>query len=110
VSADYSERDGVLIVAPQKRLDTATTPAVEQEVMARIDAGTSKVVFDFSATEYISSAGLRVMVKAAKAVAKSGGGVAVTKANSHVKEVLKLSGFDALLKTAGSVDKAIAAL
>jgi anti-sigma B factor antagonist len=110
VSAEYSERDGVLIVAPQKRLDTATTPAVEQEVMARIDAGTSKVVFDFGNTEYISSAGLRVMVKAAKAVAKSGGGVAVTRTNTHVKEVLKLSGFEILLKSASSVDKAIAAL
>jgi anti-sigma B factor antagonist len=110
VSAEYSERDGVLIVAPQKRLDTATTPAVEQELMARIDAGTSKVVFDFGNTEYISSAGLRVMVKAAKAVAKLGGGVAVTRTNTHVKEVLKLSGFEILLKSASSVDKAIAAL
>ena len=67
-------------------------------------------MFDFGNTDYISSAGLRVILKAAKSVDKSGGGVAVCRANSHVKEVLDLSGFQMLLKVAKTVDKAIAAL
>lgn len=73
MTAEYSDKQGVLVVAPLERLDTTTTPAVEQEVMTRIDAGTANVGFDFGSTDYISSAGLRVMLKAAKAVAKSRG-------------------------------------
>ena len=110
MSVSFSEKDGVLIVEPLKRLDTGTSPEVEQAVFARIEAGASKIVFDFGNTDYISSAGLRVILKAAKSVDKSGGGVAVCRANSHVKEVLDLSGFQMLLKVAKTVDKAIAAL
>ncbi len=110
MSTEYKDKDGVLVVMPVERLDTSSAPAVEQEVMARIDAGTTKVVFDFERTSYVSSAGLRVLLKAAKTVVKHGGGVAVCRANSHIMEVLELSGFHVVIKVAKTVDKAIAAL
>lgn len=109
MAAKFSERDDVLIVEPPQRLDTATAPGVEKEVFERMEAGATKIVFDFNNTEYISSAGLRVMLKAAKSVGPNGG-VAVCRMNSHVKDVLKLSGFEMLLKVARSVDKAVATL
>ena len=110
MSTEYKDKDGVLIVMPIERLDTGTAPEVDREVMARIDAGATKVVFDFERTSYVSSAGLRVVLKAAKTVVKGGGGVAVCRANSHIMEVLELSGFHVLIKVARTVDQAIAAL
>ena len=110
MNAQYDERDGVLIVTPSERLDTGNAPAVEQEVMRRIEAGTSKIVFDFERTDYVSSAGLRVLLKVAKSLNRSGTGVAVCRTNSHIKEVLELSGFVKVFKVAKTVNKAIAAL
>lgn len=110
MSAEYQERSGTLIVMPAERLDTGTSPSIEQEVMSRVDAGTSKVVFDFGRTSYVSSAGLRVILKVAKAVDKRKGGVAICSANSHIKSVLELSGFQTVFKLEKTADKAIAAL
>jgi anti-anti-sigma factor len=110
VNAQYDERDGVLIVTPIERLDTGNAPAVELEVMRRIEAGASKIVFDFERTNYVSSAGLRVLLKAAKSLNRRDAGVAVCRANSHVREVLDLSGFGKVVKVAKTVSKAIAAL
>ncbi len=110
MTAEYREKGDVLIVIPSERLDTSSAPGVEQEVVSRIDAGTVKIVFDFERTKYVSSAGLRVVLKAAKAVGKKGGGVAVCRANSHVKEVFELSGFQMVVKMEKTLDKAMAVI
>lgn len=110
MTAEYTEKDGVLIVMPGSRLDTASAPSVEQQIMARIEAGASKIVFDFERTDYVSSAGLRVLLKAAKTLTKSGGGLVICRTNTHLKEVLELSGFHMVIKVAKTLDKAIAML
>ncbi|MBK5968492.1 hypothetical protein CCR91_06825 [Thiorhodovibrio winogradskyi] len=107
VTADYFDQEGVLVVQPGKRLDSTSSPEVDREVSARIEAGASRVVFDFQNTEYLSSAGLRVMMKAAKATGKSGGGVGLCGANAHVKQVVELCGMESLFKIAPSLDRAI---
>jgi anti-anti-sigma factor len=110
VSADYKEIDGALVVTPKERLDTTNAQTVEQEVMEKIDETTTKVVFDFKQTEYVSSSGLRILLKVAKTMRKNGGAVALCCANRHIKDVLELSGFKSFFVIAKNLHKAIAEL
>jgi len=54
-----SKIEGVFVVAPDGRLDTNTAPQAEKLLVDNISAGEKRVIFDFSKTDYISSAGLR---------------------------------------------------
>jgi anti-anti-sigma factor len=110
VAAEYSKQAEALVIKPGKRLDTTTSPEIDRELTARIEAGEVKVVFDFSETDYVSSAGLRVMMKAAKTAARLGGGVGLCNANAHVREVLELCGFMSLFKVGKNIDKTIGML
>ena len=85
--------NGVLTLAVGGRLDTNTSPELEAEVTTE---GVSEVVFDFAALEYISSAGLRVLMGAQKALAATGGKVRVVNPNAMVKGVLDITGFSAI--------------
>lgn len=107
MGADLFERDGVLVVQPGKRLDSTSSPEVDREVSSRIEAGASRVVFDFQNTDYLSSAGLRVMLKAARATGRNGGGVALCGTNPHVQKVIDLCGMESLFKVAPSLDRAV---
>lgn len=110
MAAEYLEQGDALIVKPGKRLDTTTSPEIDRQLTERIERGTTKIVFDFQGTDYVSSAGLRVMMKAAKATARVGGGAGVCNTNAHVREVLDLCGFLPLFKVGKNVDKTIAML
>jgi anti-sigma B factor antagonist len=81
--------NGVLTLAVGGRLDTNTSPELEAEVTTE---GVSEIVFDFAALEYISSAGLRVLMGAQKALAATGGKVRVVNPNAMVKGVLDITG------------------
>jgi len=107
VAAEFHKQADVLVVKLGKRLDTTTSPEIDREISARMEAGESKILFDFDGTDYLSSAGLRVMMKAAKAAAKQGGGVGICRTNTHVREILDLCGFLSLFKVGKTVDKTI---
>ena len=81
--------NGVLTLAVGGRLDTNTSPELEAEVTTE---GVSEIVFDFAALEYISSAGLRVLMGAQKALAATGGKVRVVNPNAMVKGVFDITG------------------
>lgn len=81
--------NGKLTLALSGRLDTNTSP--ELEAALELD-GVTEVVFDFSAVEYISSAGLRVLMMAQKAMMASGGKMEVVNPNAMVKDVFDMTG------------------
>ena len=90
MNIEKKQENGVLTLAVGGRLDTNTSPELEAEVTTE---GVSEIVFDFAALEYISSAGLRVLMGAQKALAASGGKVRVVNPNAMVKGVLDITGF-----------------
>jgi anti-sigma B factor antagonist len=103
-----SKRAGILVVNPPPRMDTVTSPDAEQALAAAIDAGDIRIVVDFANTDYISSAGLRVLLKTAKLVAPKGGAVVLCNANTQVREVLEISGFLTMIPHYGSLKEAAA--
>lgn len=84
-----------LTLALEGRLDTTTAPQLEAEVKDSL-TGVSELILDFTALEYISSAGLRVVLSAQKAMNKQGRMV-VRGVNEYVMEVLEVTGFADIL-------------
>lgn len=79
------------------RLDTATSPELDSALAEIMSPGKiSEVRFDFSDLEYIASSGLRVLLAALKKVSSLGGAVHIENANSSVKNVLSMTGFDTM--------------
>ena len=84
-----------LTIALQGRLDTVTAPDLEKELKEALPEVNS-LVLDFTQLEYISSAGLRVLLSAHKTMAPKGG-MKVTHVNEIVAEVFEVTGFSDIL-------------
>lgn len=90
----YVDKDlqgDTLTVSLDGRLDTTTSPDFEAELKSNLD-GVKNLVFDFEKLEYISSAGLRVMLSAQKIMNKQGE-MSVKNASDDVLEVFEITGF-----------------
>ena len=77
------------------RLDTVTAPELEKELKGSLD-GVSELVLDFAGLEYISSAGLRVLLSAKKAM-NNRGKVKIKNVNETIMEIFEVTGFSDIL-------------
>lgn len=86
------KRDGTsLTVELEGRLDTTTAPELEAELSTAL-GGINALTFDFAKLEYISSAGLRVLLATQKTMNKQGSMV-IKNVNSDINEVFEITGF-----------------
>ena len=84
-----------LTLALEGRLDTVTSPELEKELKDAL-TGVDSLTLDFSKLDYISSAGLRVLLSAHKAMSAKGG-MKVRNVNEIVREVFDVTGFADIL-------------
>ena len=84
-----------LKIVLEGRLDTMTAPELEAELSQSMD-GAESLVLDFSKLDYISSAGLRVLLSAHKTMSGKGG-MKLTNVNEIVREVFEVTGFADIL-------------
>ena len=89
------QNDKNLVVALDGRLDTTTSPNLEEELKATLPS-VENLVFDLTKLEYISSAGLRVLLSAQKTMNKQGSMV-VKNVSEEVKEIFEVTGFSDIL-------------
>ena len=80
-----------LTIAITGRLDTTTAPQLEAEFKQSIN-GVEKLVLDFAALEYLSSAGLRVILAVQKTMNKQGEMI-IRNVNETIREIFELTGF-----------------
>ena len=85
------------IVALQGQLNSANAGTIEAEVLGIVNGGMRNLVLDFSALDYISSAGLRMVLVVAKRLKQEGGQLVLCGMQPHVREVFDISGFLAIL-------------
>ena len=105
-----AKKSEVVIVMPDEQLDTNTSPEAEKMLMEQLDAGETRIVIDFSKTDYMSSAGLRVILKTASLLQEKGGGFALCNGNEQIVEVLEISGFLEIVKHFSSMKEAVNAV
>jgi anti-anti-sigma factor len=96
------------IVAIAGSLDSTTSPEAQKSIDAVL-ASARKVAMDFSNLDYISSAGLRVLLGAAKKLRSSGGTLRMFGLNQSVREVFEISGFSTILSVYPSEAEALSA-
>ncbi len=84
-----------LLVALEGRLDTMTSPELEEKLKPELDSLT-ELTFDFSGLEYISSAGLRVLLMAAQSM-EGKGKMVVKNVNSDIMDIFEVTGFSDIL-------------
>jgi anti-sigma B factor antagonist len=80
-----------LTIALEGRLDTTTAPQLDDELKSALD-GVAKLEFNFEKLEYISSAGLRVLLSAQKVMNKQGSMV-IKNVNEEIQEIFEVTGF-----------------
>lgn len=100
----------VLIVQPEGQIHSANAAAIETDLMGHVDKGARKVLIDMSRLEFISSAGLRVLLVLAKRLKQESGKLVLCRLNPQVREVFEISGFLAILTATDTRDEGLAKL
>ena len=90
-----NQESSKLTVALVGRLDTTTAPSLEAELKQSLP-GVTELVLDFEKLDYISSAGLRVLLSAQKTMNKQGS-MTVCHVNEEIREVFDITGFSDIL-------------
>ena len=86
----------VSVVSVTGRIDSATARDFETELNDHTSKGKNNIVLDLGAVDFISSAGLRVLVTTRKAVRSAGGNLVLANSSERVKETLEIAGLDVL--------------
>lgn len=91
-----TQRNDCLVVTLRGRLDSTTSPGFEQQALDML-ARHPRLVLDFTDVDYISSAGLRVLLLIAKKTKQGGGALVLCGLRDSLREIFEISGFMAIL-------------
>lgn len=100
---------GVSVLRTEGRIDSGNASEFEGHLVRAIGDGGVKLVVDMAKLTYISSAGLRALLIAAKKARPTGGRIALSAMAPHIREVFDLSGFSSLFEIHGDEAAAVAA-
>ncbi|ETP70991.1 anti-anti-sigma regulatory factor (antagonist of anti-sigma factor) [Lachnospiraceae bacterium JC7] len=87
--------DGITTVSLTGRLDTITAPELEAKLGEILD-GTKELIFDFTALDYVSSAGLRTLLSCQKKI-QGTGTMKLRNLNDNVVEIMEVTGFSSIM-------------
>ncbi len=100
--------DTTLVVVPAGRLDSNHATGFEKTVTDYVRNGERRIVIDLSQIDYISSAGLRVVLMLVKQLKSSNGSLVLCGMKPSIKEVFDISGFSKILQIRGTRAEALA--
>lgn len=103
-----SELQSPVLLCPSGRLDANTSERFESEVLEQVSQSPKGMVMDFSEIGYVSSAGLRVVLLAAKKVKAAGGTFVLCGISPAIREVFRVSGFLSILTVEPDREAALA--
>ena len=106
---DITERKtaDIVTLSLSGRLDTTTAKAFEDRILAHIESGQRRIAIDLAELEYISSAGLRVFLLAAKRLDAAQGRIALCALTEPVREVFDIAGFIPIFAIYDSLQEAL---
>ena len=97
----------VVTLSLSGRLDTTTAKAFEAKILVQIEAGDRRFIIDLAQLNYISSAGLRVLVLAGKRLDSGKGKIVLCSLKNPVREVFDIVGFSSIFPVYASHDDAL---
>lgn len=101
--------DDIHIFKLKGRLDSNTSIDFEEKLFSAIQKESNHIIVDCGDLDYISSAGLRIILKATKILKPSEGVIRLCSLKDYVREVFEISGFDTFLSIDPSLDDALKA-
>ena len=110
LSVPSVEHDKAVILCPTGRVDGTNVSILQAAVRERLDAGQTVLVFDLVDLNYISSAGLRVLLMAARDLQSHGGKGLFCGLSEQIRQVFEITGFDKILSVHGNREEALATL
>jgi anti-sigma B factor antagonist len=107
MNIETNEQSGISVVEFDGRLDTNSAPDAEKALAALVEGGATKILLNFEKLQFVSSAGLRVVLATAKKLKATGGQLQLCALNDIVEDIFEMSGFSTLFKIHKSVDEAV---
>ena len=106
---DYTqeEKGDILVLRVVGRLDATSSPMLEKKIVALIDGGKTKLVVNFNGVEYLSSAGMRLLLSMTKKINSKNGKIVISGVSSDVLDVIKMAGFDRILQITRNEEEAL---
>jgi anti-anti-sigma factor len=101
------KRGDVTLLGIKGRLDASTANTLEEKLLASMDAGERRLALDCSQLDYISSAGLRVLLVAVKRLSSSNGKIVLYALKDQIKEVFDITGFSPLFPSLTTQEEAL---
>ncbi len=99
--------DGQVVVSLSGRIDSTAAVEFEEKLIEVVDTGCHTMVIDFLRVQFISSAGLRVLLLAAKKVKPYGGKILLCDMSKDLREVFDISGFSSIFDIHENVSNAV---
>ena len=100
-------KNDIVILKIEGRLDATTSSQIESKVAANTERGKNKLIFNLQNMDYLSSAGMRVLLAVTKKLKSLNGKFIVCCVNDDVLEIIKMAGFNQILHIVSSEDKAL---
>ena len=107
MNLETRELKHVTVVKVSGRVDSMTAPDLEKALQGLMDTNRNQLVLDLQETDYMSSAGLRVLVASLKTAKKNGGNLRLAQLSTRVKEVLDLAGLTPVFEIYSDVVEAV---
>ena len=107
---ETTRHNGILIISPMENIDGLAAREFERFLDDSIAEEDTLVLIDFEKVSYISSAGLRCILKTSKAMQRRNGVVALSSLSGGVMSVFATSGFDSMFPIHSSVDEALSGM
>ena len=101
------KQDGICILTLNGRLDASTADIFGEKIWKILEDGTDTIVLNCESLDYISSAGLRVLLEATKRVKQTQGKIVICSLKPYIQEVIELSKFDTFLPLALTLEDAL---
>ncbi len=98
MEATVEEKGDVVVIRVKGRLDAASSPQLEKKITSIIEAGHFKLMLNMAEVDYLSSAGMRLMLSVSKKLKHLEGKVVACSLNDDVVEVIKMAGFQQVLE------------
>lgn len=110
LTIEVEEIDGKCVLRLTGRIDATTAPILEKRIDEQMERKPLKVLLDFNGVDYLSSAGMRLLLAATKRVKAREGSLAMSGIADDVMEIIKMAGFERILSLYPTEKEALDAL
>lgn len=96
ITIEYDQ--GAAVFRLEGRMDATSAPLLEKKLAEHISDGKTKLVLDFAKVDYLSSAGMRLLLSTTKKLKEGSGGVHLCSVSEEVMEIIKMAGFERIIR------------